>query len=263
MALTVMASGAYLFSQKSEYVMVCVDRASVCTTRNVDNWKFKRLLWRSAIKYDKTEYKASIKLLNRALKYKPDSFVAYNNRGCAKFKLNNMTGALTDYNIALSRAKNQREYSIALCNRGEARAHLGEAEAAVTDCNTAIELNPHNSHAYTYRGLAHFNLGSLDKAMQDFDTALAMDNHDAEAYLYRARAKRVQKDMQGAMADINKAVLLKPLEKQHYYERGFIKHQLNDESGARADFEKGLKLTLGPNAPTTKGMQIIKLKRME
>lgn len=95
--------------------------------------------------YVKKDFKASLGLFSRAIKY--------------------------DSTLAL----------FFVC-RGAASLKLGSARDAITDFNQAIKLEPTYARAFHLRGLAYEKLGKLARAFQDFDRALEIDPEYGAAY---------------------------------------------------------------------------------
>ena len=88
--------------------------------------------------YVKKDFKASVELFSRAIKY--------------------------DSTLAL----------FFVC-RGAASLKLGSARDAITDFNQAIKLDSTYARAFHLRGLAYEKLGQLARAFQDFDRSLEID----------------------------------------------------------------------------------------
>ena len=95
--------------------------------------------------YIKRDFKKSVNLLTRAIKYDPSLALFYVSRGAARLKLE-------------------------------------KALDAVTDFNRAIDLDPNYVRAYHLRGLAYEKLGEFAHAFQDFDRALELDPEYGAAY---------------------------------------------------------------------------------
>jgi len=95
--------------------------------------------------YVKKDYKASLDLFSRAIKY--------------------------DVSLAL----------FFVC-RGAASLKLGRAHNAIGDFNKAIKRDPTYARAFHLRGLAYEKLGELARAFQDFDRSLEIDPEFGAAY---------------------------------------------------------------------------------
>jgi eukaryotic-like serine/threonine-protein kinase len=83
------------------------------------------------------------------------AFIDYNNRGIEKYNLNDIEGALADYNKAIEiDPKNSNAYN----NRGNLRTDkLNDTKGALADYNKAIEIDPQNAYPYYNRGLLKKN----------------------------------------------------------------------------------------------------------
>jgi len=95
--------------------------------------------------YVKKDFKTSVDLFSRAIKYDPTLALFFVCRGAARLK-------------------------------------LGRARDAIGDFNQAIKLNSTYARAYHLRGLAYEKLGQFARAFQDFDTSLEIDPEYGAAY---------------------------------------------------------------------------------
>ena len=123
-----------------------------------------------------------ISACNKAIRLKPDSAEAYNNRGAANGEIGQYDAAITDLDKAI---RLDPTHVQAFINRGNSRARLGQYDAAITDLDEAIILDPDDAVAYYNRGCIKFLLGvnidasvnldgliHLENAKSDFQTAL-------------------------------------------------------------------------------------------
>jgi tetratricopeptide (TPR) repeat protein len=95
--------------------------------------------------YIKKDFKKSVDLFGRAIKYDPTLALFYVSRGAARLK-------------------------------------LARAKAAKEDFDRAITLDPEYARAYHLRGIAHEQMGDFARAFQDFDRALEIDPEYSAAY---------------------------------------------------------------------------------
>ena len=185
---------------------------------------YKGLSAQKASKNDK-----AIEHYTTAIKLKPDFAAAYNNRGVAKYELEQYKEAIKDYDQAI---KLKPDFAEAYNNRGNAKVRLGQLEeaikdrlgqyeAAIKDYNQAIKLNPDFAEAYNNRGLAKARLEQYNEAITDYDQAITLKPDYAEAYNNRGRAKTLIaqnkeaieeaiKDFDQAIKDLDQAITLKP-----------------------------------------------------
>jgi tetratricopeptide (TPR) repeat protein len=95
--------------------------------------------------YIKKDFKKSVRLFGRAIKYDPTLALFYVSRGAARLKLAN-------------------------------------AQDAKGDFDRAIALDSGYARAYHLRGIAHEQMGDFARAFQDFDRALEIDPEYGAAY---------------------------------------------------------------------------------
>lgn len=106
--------------------------------------------------YHSENYDEQADLYTRCLQEKLSAgnrAVAYNNRGLARKGLNDLAGAVADYEQAL---KINPNYMYAYYNRGNVREELGDFDGAVADYTKVIEMDPDYAKAYGNRGLAYY-----------------------------------------------------------------------------------------------------------
>lgn len=111
--------------------------------------------------YVKKDFKTSVDLFSRAIKYDPTLALFFVCRGAASLK-------------------------------------LGRAHEAIGDFNQAIKLKSRYARAYHLRGLAHEKLGHHARAFQDFDRSLEIDPEYVAAY--HSRNSVVSNPKQPALA---------------------------------------------------------------
>jgi tetratricopeptide (TPR) repeat protein len=79
--------------------------------------------------------------------------------------------AINDYNRFIELSPGG-DHSFALNNRGYAKYKLNDLEGALKDIDNSIGLNMSNSFAYRNRALVYLGLDSIAPACQDLETAL-------------------------------------------------------------------------------------------
>lgn len=142
----------------------------------------------------------TVTLFEHAVKKSPGSAFAWNNRGIAKYFMNDTDGALSDYNKAI--ALNQ-EYAEAYYNRGLVYNTIHDWNKAMSDYTKAISMNPNFASCYTAKGI------------------LEMDEFRQDTL---------------ALMDFNKAIRINPLLAQAYYNRGVLRLRMDDHDNACKDF---------------------------
>ena len=181
----------------------------------------------------------NLSLFNDVIEKYPESYIAYEKRGLAKYNLQDFQGAIQDYNKAIEINPNLTE---AYNNRGNASASLGDYRSALQDINKAIGINPGITEAYNNRGIAKYNLGDKNGAIEDFNKALVLNPQSLQAFNNRGNAKYFLGDMQGAIEDFNKVIKLDPQIAGAYYNRANAKYNIRDKEGACSDWKKASEL---------------------
>ena len=185
------------------------------------------------------KYKQAIKHYTKAIALKPDYAEAYNNRGAAKYSLDQHVEAIKDYDQAIRLKSNFAE---AYNNRGAAKNSLGQHVDAIADYNHSIKLKPDYAEIYYNRGNAKRDLGEHEDAINDYDQAIRLNPDDAEAYYNRGIAKNSLGQHQDAIADYNHSIKLKPDFAEAYTYRGIVKYSLGQHQDAIADYDQAIKL---------------------
>jgi tetratricopeptide (TPR) repeat protein len=96
----------------------------------------------------------------------------------------------------------------AYSNRGFSKAMLNDLKGAITDFDRAIELAPHNADAYNGRGNVNAMAGNLTASIRDFNRAIRCDRSFADAYYNRAISRHGIGDRHGAKSDLSQAARL-------------------------------------------------------
>jgi tetratricopeptide (TPR) repeat protein len=89
--------------------------------------------------------------------------------GQSKMKLKDVSGALNDFNKAISI---NPKFEQAIMNRALCQMALGNWSLAIPDCDRAIKLNPNQAVAYFVRGCAKSNTGK--QGCEDLNKALEL-----------------------------------------------------------------------------------------
>jgi tetratricopeptide (TPR) repeat protein len=194
---------------------------------------------RGLARYGLDDRQGAIQDYNEAIRLNPQLAGAYSNRGNARSALGDKQGAIQDYNEAI---RLNPQLADAYNNRGNARSDLGDRQGAIQDYNEAIRINPQFAGAYSNRGLVRSALGDKQGAIQDYNEAIRLNPQLANAYVGRGLARSDLGDRQGAIQDYNEAIRIKPQEALAYVGRGLVRSALGDRQGAIADLQKGANL---------------------
>lgn len=142
------------------------DKAIELEEDNIDAYYVRALCYGNLRKYDK-----ALNDFNKVIKLNPDYTDAYINRGFYVLeKTGDFQAAINDYNMYLNLNKSG-DNAFAYNNRGYAKYKLNDYEGAMNDIQESIRLNPDNSFVYKNRALIYISLDSLNLACQDLEKA--------------------------------------------------------------------------------------------
>jgi tetratricopeptide (TPR) repeat protein len=96
----------------------------------------------------------------------------------------------------------------AYSNRGFSKAMLNDLQGAIHDFDRAIELAPHSAESYNARGNVNAMAGNPAQSIRDFNRAIRCDRNFADAYYNRAIGRHDLGDRQGAKLDFHQAAKL-------------------------------------------------------
>jgi len=185
------------------------------------------------------ESEEQVSAYDHAIRLDPNLAQAYNNRGNAKYNLEQHQAAIADYNEAIRLAP---KFADAYDNRGATKAALKQYQAAIEDYNEAIQLNPEDATPYHNRGFAKATLKQYQAAIADFDKAIRLDPEYAAAYYKRGGAKASLEQHQAAIADYNEVIRLEPRFVATYVNLGVSLRELKRKGEARSNFQIALRL---------------------
>jgi tetratricopeptide (TPR) repeat protein len=198
----------------------------------------------------------------------------YNYRGLCRAELNDLKGAMSDFNLAI---ENQPENASYYYNRGNLYLKTNQKDLALADFEKTIQLNPEHKPAfhkivamkrdagkndslemdyynksieagknttssYLSRAVVRFNKSDLTGALEDYNAAIKIDDTNSEAFINRGIVKEKLKDFEGAIKDYNQALTLKPKSVKAYSNRAKAKFKLNKFAEAALDYSKAIEL---------------------
>ncbi len=178
---------------------------------------------------------------NQAIHLNPDLAEAYGNRGLAYHEKGEYTLAIADYNRALEISPNFAEVYY---NRGNSYQAQGAYTLAITDYSQALKLKPKFSLAYGNRGFVYSEQGKYIKAVSDFNQALKLNPNNID-FLNRGLSYSDQGKYTYAIEDFNQAIKLDPNDADAYYNRGLSYLNLDKYVQAVEDYNQAI--NLNPN----------------
>ena len=207
---------------------------------DLDRFIQSRLAGRRSI--DNTEPRS---LKDFVFKYKrlvivvPPIAVAYCARALVRQGLSDFDGAISDYDLALTRSPSFVQAGI---DRGVAYHFQGRLDEAIADYSAALLLSPDNWAARFNRGRALSDQARWNESIDDLDIAISLNSKDDRQYYIRANAWMALSDAKKAMEDYYRAIRMNPKRAALFNSRGNAQLRLMNFEGAYADYSRAIEL---------------------
>jgi predicted O-linked N-acetylglucosamine transferase (SPINDLY family) len=160
----------------------------------------------------------AIKNYNLAISNKPNFAEAHNNIGVVFQKLRNFDQAILQYKKAIT-YKNL--YLDAYVNLANLFKETKQFEEAIKNYDLAINLNPKLAEVYNNKGNALKEIRKFEEAIKNYDLAINLNPNFAEAYFNTATALQDIKNFEKAVLYFEKALLL---DKEIPFCKGYLLH---------------------------------------
>jgi tetratricopeptide (TPR) repeat protein len=178
-----------------------------------------------------------------AIRLKPDSALAYSERGFAYAGKHNLDKAIADLSEAIRLDPTD---ATAYYFRGSAYSEKDDFDKSIANLTEAIQLNPQYAQAYVGRGTDYGMKGDWDKAIADLSEAIRLDPGDALMYFGRGTAYARKDEWDKAIADCTEAIRLDPKLALAYVVRGAAYKLKGDRDKAIADYTEAKRLGFKP-----------------
>ena len=153
-------------------------------------------------------YGKAIGTFSTIILQRPDSALAYYNRGSARYYAREeLDKAAADLTTALRLDPNQhRVYRM----RGLVHAQQGNWARMRDDCSSALQFQPTSAELFNLRGTACYRLHDYDAALTNFERAVDLDAGRHESFYNRGLTRRQQGKLVEALEDFQHALKLNP-----------------------------------------------------
>jgi len=178
-------------------------------------------------------YEDAIQYFDSALVASPNDPDVLVNRGTAREKKADTTGAIADFQKALFY---NPQHAIAKHNLGAISKGKNIEKLDLKLLDEAIEENPNMPFAYAERAYVNLQKGEFAKALKDYDRAILLDRKEPEYFLNRGLIKEKLKDLQGAYSDYTSAIKLKEGFEKAWLNRGNLLARLGKLNEAVEDY---------------------------
>jgi len=160
---------AYFQLGVPETALVWLDRAAALTPDDPQLNNNLASVHLAMQHYDKTITYSSKALEN------PDyrtPAAAFYNRGLARLRSGDPTGAEDDFNRAI---RHEPLYDMPRVELGRLLIRKGDYETAINHLSAAIQINKRNAEAYLLRGIAQWERGFVTRAENDFNQVIRIE----------------------------------------------------------------------------------------
>lgn len=194
-------------------------------------------------------YKDALEAFNTALKI--DSYaLCYCMRGDTYSALGNFNKAIEDYTKMIDLFP---ESSLGYISRARARQQIGDITGAITDFSIALNdplillsgLQPGNysrAEVYSMRGDGYLIAKDYAKAIQDYNKALSENPNLIQAFWGRGRVFFFKRNLKEAISDLSQVIQRDKNFPDAYAMRGLALADLNGIKAGTPDIQKALKI---------------------
>jgi len=180
----------------------------------------------------------------RAIECDPTMASAWHNRALVRAERREYSGALKDFDKALSVALLPQETPVRiadlLCNRAVTKQRANDLEGADADATRAIEMEPDSLRAVSLRATIRTRQRRWDEALADYTRARELSPGAASSLVSRGMARAEAGDLEGALGDYTEALRKDPRDLGALVNRGAARSARGDDAGALADFTEAI-----------------------
>ena len=240
---------------------------------SVDKKNFDALFFLAVILINFKNYKKARDLLEQVVLIKPNFADAYNNIGICLEKLNDLDGAIKNYNLAINNRPNFAEahnnigvvfqklrnfdqailqykkaityknlYLDAYVNLANLFKETKQFEEAIKNYDLAINLNPKLAEVYNNKGNALKEIRKFEEAIKNYDLAINLNPKLAEVYNNKGNALKEIRKFEEAIKNYDLAINLNPNFAEAYFNTATALQDIKNFEKAVLYFEKALLL---------------------
>ena len=212
-------------------VVLCAFTASTQYNREYFFWMGRQFMMRN-------NYPEAIRILNALLRFDGKAYEGYFLRGIAKYNLDDLLGADTDFSLAI---EHNPVFTNAYNYRAITRSRLGNYDDALNDFHEAIDLRPDLPGPYYSRGVTRLLNEQYEEAIADFDMFIRQEKKVADAYINRGICYLQLKDTLKAYENFETAIRTNREDPNGYNRRGILYMQQKRFDEAEQDFNTAIK----------------------
>lgn len=189
----ILKSNVFFARQDSVSALSYIDEALRIDPYNGQAWGM-----RASVLANRGRYKEAEDAFSKAIMQLPRNANLLINRALTRYNLQNLRGAMSDYDAALEIEPGNY---LGHFNRGLLRAQVAEDNRAIEDFNFVLEQEPENTIALYNRALLLDRTGDYKGALRDISAVLKDYPEFWVGYHTRAQIRRKIGDVYGAQRD--------------------------------------------------------------
>ncbi|WP_064965756.1 tetratricopeptide repeat protein [Tenacibaculum ovolyticum] len=187
------------------------------------------------------DYEKALSIYNKGIRWNKKSAELYWRRGNLHHRNKNYILAIKDLDKSIQ-IDSLFNTGYAYWDRAISKENLNNYSGALLDYNNAISINPEKSNFYFFRGILKYRLKDSIGAHNDFNSAIELWDNYYLARSWRSILRVELKDFKGAMEDFkylkfSKKEKLKPKMAWKFRYRGLAKLKTKDTIGACNDWK--------------------------
>ena len=192
-------------------------------------------------KFNVDDIQGALSDYNEAINHNYKYATAYNSRAKCYFKMDSLKLAIDGYTEAINI---DNKYALAYYNRAHAKQKQMDYAASIDDYKKAIENKIENiAFVYNEMSFSQFNLNDFPNALISVNKAIEADPKFASEYIVnKAKIEYLLNDYDASLKDYNKAIEGNPKNDMAFYNRAILKLAMKDTADACNDFSKASEL---------------------
>ena len=219
------------------YILLTIIAIALGSSKVSAQYNREYFFWVGRQQMMQNEFTEAIRTLNVLLRFDKDAYEGYFLRGIAKYNLDDLIGAESDFTIAIHK---NPVFTTAYTYRAITRSRLGNYDDALKDFREAIELRPDLPNPYFSRGVTRLLNQQFKEAIEDFDSYIRHEKKVSDAYINRGVCYLYLKDTVKAHENFDIAVRTNRENPVSYNRRGALYLEQKRFEDAEADFNKAI-----------------------
>lgn len=198
-------------------------------------------LFNKGYHYLTVDNEKAIKFLSQSISLDSTNAEAYYFRGIARYKMEHLRDALSDYDKALALDKN---LTLTQIYKGFVYRKMGQPDSAIKYFTKYIESNPSDTSAYSFvlTGKTRQNAGYFEESLKDFDIATDLKPLEEQYHYYKFISYFDLNKFEEAISHINLSIEINPDFYGYYYNKGNAYLEMERYNRAVTEFSKAIEL---------------------